>query len=80
MSNYTIQSNQYIPFRTERGPSGMPLATTYYYVANKSGQPINKNTGKSYRGKQMREYAFRSEAEAQTFLNQLNENNTNTNR
>jgi hypothetical protein len=50
----------------------MPLATTYYYVANKSGQPINKNTGKSYRGKQMREYAFRSEAEAQTFLNQLN--------
>jgi hypothetical protein len=71
MSNYTIQSNQYIPFRAERSPNGMPLATTYYYVANKSGQPINKNTGKSYRGKQMREYAFRSEAEAQTFLSRL---------
>ncbi len=80
MSNYTIQSNQYIPFRAEKSPDGMPLATTYYYVANKSGKSINKNTGKSYRGKQMREYAFRSEAEAQTFLNQLNENNTNTNR
>jgi len=71
MSNYTIQSNQYIPFRAERGPSGMPLATTYYYVANGTGRPINKNTGKPYRGKQMREYAFRSEAEAQTFLSRL---------
>jgi hypothetical protein len=49
----------------------MPLATTYYYVANGTGRPINKNTGKPYRGKQMREYAFRSEAEAQTFLSRL---------
>jgi hypothetical protein len=77
MDNYTIQSNQYIPFRAERGPSGMPLATTYYYVANKSGQPINKNTCKSYRGKQMKEYAFRSEAEAQIFLNYLNQHANN---
>lgn len=68
---YKVESNLYIPFRAQRSPSGMPLATTYYYVANGTGRPINKNTGKPYRGRQMREYAFRSEAEAQTFLKQL---------
>ena len=68
---YKVESNQYIPFRAQRSPSGMPLASTYYYVANGTGRPISKNTGKPYRGRQMREYAFRSEAEAQTFLNQL---------
>lgn len=74
---YKVESNQYIPFRAQRSPSGMPLASTYYYVANKSGKPINKNTAKPYRGKQMREYAFRSEAEAQTFLNYLNQHANN---
>lgn len=68
---YKVTSNQYIPHKGPSGPSGIPLASTYYYVANETGQTINKNTGKPYRGKQMREYAFYSEAEAQTFLDQL---------
>ena len=68
---YKVESNQYIPYKGPSGPSGIPLASTYYYVADETGQTINKNTGKPYRGRQMREYAFYSEAEAQTFLNQL---------
>lgn len=68
---YKVESNQYIPHKGPSGPSGIPLASTYYYVADETGQTINKNTGKPYRGRQMREYAFYSEAEAQTFLNQL---------
>jgi len=69
---YKVESNQYLPLKGPSGPSGLPLFSTYYYVANGTGQKISKNTGKPYRGKQMREYAFYSEAEAQTFLNQLN--------
>jgi hypothetical protein len=66
-----VKSNQYIPYRAKKSPSGFPLATTYWYVVNEQGKTINKHTGKTYRGKQMDNYAFHSEDNAKEFVNKF---------
>lgn len=72
MGKFTLQSNQYIPYRAKRLPSGMPMCSTYYYLINEQGKVVDKVTLKPYRGKQMDRYAFHSKSEAETYLEQIN--------
>ena len=72
MAKFTLQSNQYIPFRAKKSPSGMPLAETYYYFTNEDGKVVDKITLKPYRGKEMNRYAMKSKVEAETYLEVIN--------
>ena len=65
---YKIEENQYIPYKARLSPQGMPLAKTYYYVTNDKGKIVNKHTGKPYRGKQMRNFAFNEKESAENFI------------
>ena len=69
---YQIKSNQYIPYKPKSLPSGMPKCETYYYVVNEDNKVINKHTLKTYRGRNLQMYYFRTEEEAKTLLDQLN--------
>jgi hypothetical protein len=72
MAKFTLQSNQYIPYRAKKSPSGLPLAETYYYFTNEQGKVIDKKTLKPYRGKQMDRYAMKSKTEAEAYLEIIN--------
>jgi hypothetical protein len=72
MAKFTLQSNQYIPYKPERLPSGMPACKTYYYIVNENGKVINKYTLKPYKGKQMYMYAFHDKLYAEQFLDNIN--------
>ena len=69
---FYLRSNQYIPARPERLPSGMPKCKTYYYFVNEQNQVIDKRTLKPYRGKQIDRYAMHSETEAKAYLEVIN--------
>jgi len=69
---YTLNSNQYIPYKSKRLPSGLPACATYWYITNEKGQTIDRLSLKPYRGKEMTRYAFHSETDAISFLNKLN--------
>ena len=68
MAKFEVKSNQYIPHKPKSLPSGYPACATYFYVVNEKGQTISKKTLKPYRGKQMNDYAFYDEVDAQTFV------------
>lgn len=72
MSNYQIKSNQYIPRNAKSTPSGFPMCETYYYVVNEDNKIINKHTLKTYRGRNLDMFYFRTEEGAKTLLEQLN--------
>jgi hypothetical protein len=72
MAKFTLQSNQYIPYRAKTSPSGFPLAETYYYFTNEQGKVIDKKTLKPYRGKQMDRYAIKSKEQAEAYLEVIN--------
>ncbi len=69
---FTLHSNQYIPYRAKRLPSGMPACETYYYFKNEDDKVIDFKTLKPYRGKQMNRYAMHSETEAKAYLEVIN--------
>jgi hypothetical protein len=62
---YKVMSNQAI--FPKRGVG------TYWYIENSKGQTINKNTGKSYKGKEMTNYYFLNEDGAKNFAKKLND-------
>lgn len=68
--NYKVQVNQYIPYKSNKG-------VNYYYVSDSKFNTINKNTGKIYRGKEMNNYKFSTENEAQRFADKLNNEGEN---
>ena len=45
---------------------------TYWYVENSKGQTINRHTDKPYRGKEMDNYIFYTERNAESFAQRLN--------
>ena len=76
MAKFTLNSNQYIPYRAKKStPSGMPMCETYYYITNENGKVINKYTLKPYKGKQMDMYAFHYKLYAEQFLDNINKIN-----
>lgn len=72
MAKFTLNSNQYIPYKPKSLPSGMPACATYYYITNENGKVINKYTLKPYKGKQMDMYAFHDKLYAEQFLENIN--------
>ena len=62
---YQVKVNQYIPRGGNKG-------VDYYYVSDEKGNVINKNTGKIYRGKEMTNYKFSTNSEAQLYADKLN--------
>ena len=66
--NYQIKSNQYIPYKGKRLPSGMTACETYYYIVDENNKVINKHTLKTYRGKNMDMYSFKTEEGAKASL------------
>ena len=62
---FTVEVNQYIPYKSNKG-------VNYYYVVDEMNNVINKNTGKIYRGKQMDNYKFTTKEEAENYANSLN--------
>jgi hypothetical protein len=74
MGKFELRSNQYIPYRAKSLPSGMPACSTYYYFVNENGKVVDKNTLKPYRGKQMNRYAMHSKAQAEAYLETINQN------
>jgi len=76
MAKFTLNSNQYIPYRAKKStPSGMSMCETYYYITNENGKVINKYTLKPYKGKQMDMYAFHDKLYAEQFLDNINKIN-----
>lgn len=73
MPDFELRSNQYIPYRPKSLASGMPKCETYYYFVNDQGKVIDKKTLRPYRGKQMDRYAMKSETEAKTYLEVINQ-------
>ena len=69
---YQIKSNQYIPYKPKSLPSGMPKCETYYYVVDENNKVINKHTLKTYRGRNLDMFYFRTREGAETLLDQLN--------
>lgn len=74
---YTLHSNQYIPYKAKRLPSGLPACSTYWYITDDKGRTIDKRTLKPYRGKQMDRYAMHSETEAKAYVDVLNKQLSN---
>jgi hypothetical protein len=74
MAKFTLHENQYIPYKANKSPSGLPLAETYYYFTNEQGKVIDKSTLKPYRGKQMDRYVIKSKIEAESYLEVINKN------
>ena len=74
---YTLQSNQYIPYRAKTLPSGFPACSTYWYITDEKGRTIDKRTLKPYRGKQMDRYAMHSESDAKAYVEVLNKQLSN---
>jgi len=72
MAKFELKSNQYIPYKAKRSPSGMPLAETYYYFVNEKNQVVDFKTLKPYRGKQMERYAMHSKTAAEAYLEVIN--------
>ena len=72
MGKYQIKSNQYIPYKPKSLPSGMPKCETYYYIVDENNKVINKHTLKTYRGRNLQMYYFKTEEGAKTLLEQLN--------
>jgi hypothetical protein len=72
MAKFTLQSNQYIPFRPKSLASGMPKCETYYYFTNEQNKVVDFRTLKPYRGKQMNRYAMHSKAQAEAYLEVIN--------
>ena len=70
--NYQIKSNQYIPRNAKSTPSGFPMCSTYYYIVDENNKVINKHTLKTYRGKNMDMYSFKTEEGAKTLLELIN--------
>lgn len=68
---FTLESNQYLPYKGRRLPSGLTACATYYYFM-KDGKVVDKETLKPYRGKQMDRYAMHSETEAKAYLEVIN--------
>ena len=69
---FTLQSNQYIPYKGKSLASGMPACATYYYLLNANQKVVDKNTLKPYRGKQMDRYAIHSKEQAEALLEGAN--------
>lgn len=70
--NYQIKSNQYIPRNAKSTPSGFPMCETYYYIVDENNKVINKHTLKTYRGKNMDMYSFKSREAAESVLESIN--------
>jgi len=65
VGKYKVESNLYKPYKSDK-------FVTYYYVVDENNKTINKNTGKIYRGKQMDNYKFSNQEEAQKYADSLN--------
>jgi hypothetical protein len=68
---FTLESNQYIPYKSKMLPSGYPACATYYYFI-KDGKVVDKVTLKPYRGKEMNRYAMHSKTQAEAYLKVIN--------
>lgn len=73
--NYRIESNLYIPYGARRTPNGLPMCETYYYIVDENNKVINKHTFKTYRGKQMNNYSFKSREGAESVLELIKSKN-----
>ena len=72
MPKFELKSNQYIPFKGKKLPSGIPACETYYYFVNEQGKTVDFKTLKPYRGKQMNRYAMHSEVQAKAYFETIN--------
>ena len=74
MAKYTLKDNQYIPRNAKSLPSGLPKASTYYYIVNEKGQTLDKKTLKPYKGKQLDRISMLSKAAAEAYVESINKN------
>jgi len=65
MESYSVEVNQYLPYRNNN-------FVNFYYVKDSKNNTINKNNGKIYRGLQMDNYKFSTKEEAEKFAEKLN--------